>query len=273
MTDDPEKPPGKGRVTLPPVLGAGSGPSRGRPWGRASGVSERPADRRVRRPPRQPLTLSGSTAAEWVANGRFSREAHIPAQQPSAFEEAWLSRPHGHGQRPRHSQGPSGQGSVEAVGLTTSRLRRSRTVSGDHVVPPQPAPGRMSASEHRRCSVGRVTTPRRFRALQASTVRARSGPLRVSWVAYGDHLSVAYAVPTTVGNAVVRNTIRRRLRSLLEESAAQFPAGDLLVRVVGPGERCTWSALQAAVAGLVTDVVRRSNSPASSGLPVTVAPR
>jgi ribonuclease P protein component len=130
-------------------------------------------------------------------------------------------------------------------------------MSGDHDAPP--AEGSVGAPADVRLVVGRVTNPRRFRALQASTVRARSGPLRASWASHGEQVCVAYAVPTSVGNAVARNTIRRRLRSLLEASAAQLPAGDLLVRVVGPAERCTWSALQSAVSGLVGDVARRAN--------------
>ena len=108
-----------------------------------------------------------------------------------------------------------------------------------------------------RAGVQRVSSPRRFRALQSSSIRARSGPLRVSWAPHDSVLSVAYAIPTSVGNAVVRNTVRRRLRSIFAETSGQFPAGDLLVRVVGAGQRCTWSVLQSSTASICTDLVRR----------------
>jgi ribonuclease P protein component len=132
-------------------------------------------------------------------------------------------------------------------------------VSGDHAGESHLVVGGFVAS-NRPKRVGRVSSPARFRALQAASIRARSGPLRASWVpapsAAGVH--VAYAVSTSVGNAVARNTIRRRLRSLLEASGGQLPSGDLLLRVVGSADRCTWPVLQTSVASVVADVSRRA---------------
>ena len=45
---------------------------------------------------------------------------------------------------------------------------------------------------------------------------------------------VAYAIPKLVGSAVVRNRVRRRLRSILvgiDRSPRSLPPGDYLVRV------------------------------------------
>ena len=167
------------------------------------------------------------------------REAHIPTKQPSSFEEAWLPCPYGDGRRPSDPEGPSGQGPLQAVGLTRRRFfPRSRTLSGVLIDP--------ITSLRRAPRVGRVHGPQRFRALQRSRTRSRSGPIKVSW-APGDSLCVAYAIPTSVGNAVQRNTVRRRLRDAVAANAACVASGDVLVRVIAPADQCTWAALSRAV--------------------------
>ncbi len=121
-------------------------------------------------------------------------------------------------------------------------------MSGAHTNATSPRPERSRRP-------GRVHGPGRFRTLQRSRVRARSGPLSVTWSPRPGALGicVAYAIPTSVGNAVERNTVRRRLREAVAANAAVIPSGDVLVRVVAPAASCTWSAVCVAVA----DVGRR----------------
>jgi ribonuclease P protein component len=45
---------------------------------------------------------------------------------------------------------------------------------------------------------------------------------------------VGYAIGRRVGNAVVRNRLRRRLRAIVSEQAPNLPVGAYMV-VVGPG--------------------------------------
>ena len=75
----------------------------------------------------------------------------------------------------------------------------------------------------------RLSGVERFAALRRTRHRARSGPLRVSWVPGppGAPPRVAYAVGKRVGTAVVRNRLRRRLRAVLVE--LRPPPGDYLV--------------------------------------------
>lgn len=116
--------------------------------------------------------------------------------------------------------------------------------SGLFTFPPSSAPG---------LPIGRVSGPARFRRLQRPSQRARSGPLRAAWVATGtgtEGLCVAYAISTASGNAVARNQVRRRLRHAVTLLAGNFPPGDLLLRVAGPTEHCSWPVLFAAVADL-----------------------
>lgn len=63
-----------------------------------------------------------------------------------------------------------------------------------------------------------IGTRREFRALSRSRRRGRSGAL---WVVRAEHPdgvdepAVAYAIGRSVGSAVVRNRVRRRLRELM----------------------------------------------------------
>ncbi len=69
--------------------------------------------------------------------------------------------------------------------------------------------------------VAPVRTRQEFTALSRSRARGRSGPIRVTRAPVpsddrsADEPRVAYAVPTRVGSAVVRNRVRRRLRALM----------------------------------------------------------
>jgi ribonuclease P protein component len=67
--------------------------------------------------------------------------------------------------------------------------------------------------------------------------RARRGAVVVHLSTDPEHRSGARAgfiIPRAVGGAVVRNTIRRRLRHLLRDRWAALPAGALLVVRVQP---------------------------------------
>jgi ribonuclease P protein component len=81
----------------------------------------------------------------------------------------------------------------------------------------------------------RVTDRRTFRALREQGHRARRGPLVVTFLAPAPGEDIppraAFAVGRTVGGAVQRNRIRRRLRAALRElrSTGRLPSGTYLV--------------------------------------------
>jgi ribonuclease P protein component len=90
---------------------------------------------------------------------------------------------------------------------------------------------------------GRVTTRREFDLLAKPQKVGRSGPLRVSFVTGANEAKVAYAIGKPVGNAVVRNRIRRRIRALLDQRATPLPAGIYLIRVGKGAENCSYDEL------------------------------
>lgn len=69
---------------------------------------------------------------------------------------------------------------------------------------------------------------------------------------------MAYAIPTSIGNAVQRNTVRRRLRDAFAANAGTLPPGDVLVRVTAPADACTWSEVTLAVAEVTRRIAHQS---------------
>ena len=65
---------------------------------------------------------------------------------------------------------------------------------------------------------------------------------------------VGYAIGRNVGGAVLRNRIRRQLRSLLEAKSSQMPAGWYLVGVQPRVAAMTWTDLGVTVDQLLAKV-------------------
>jgi ribonuclease P protein component len=84
--------------------------------------------------------------------------------------------------------------------------------------------------------VGRIHLRRTFAELRADGVRRRSGPVSVTAIV--DHGEVyaraAFAIGRSVGNAVDRNTLRRRLRAAMGDLR---PAPGAYLISVTPGAR------------------------------------
>ena len=66
---------------------------------------------------------------------------------------------------------------------------------------------------------------------------------------------VGYAIGRNVGGAVLRNRIRRQLRSLLEARSQHLPTGWYLVGVQPRAGSMSWDDLGLAVDQLVSKVV------------------
>ena len=68
-----------------------------------------------------------------------------------------------------------------------------------------------------------------FDALSHPDGRARRGPVRVAYVRGHDEIRVAYSVSRHCGGAVVRNRIRRRLRSVMGSLCTELAEGSYLL--------------------------------------------
>ncbi len=84
--------------------------------------------------------------------------------------------------------------------------------------------------------VGRIQSRAAFGQLRRSRARASCGPVRATFVpaaagAVGVYPQVGYAIGKRCGNAVVRNSLRRRMRESARAVAGTLPRGTYLLRV------------------------------------------
>jgi len=84
-------------------------------------------------------------------------------------------------------------------------------------------------------TVGRIRTRAAFKELQRAGSRGSSGPVRATFVPVdpatpGVYPQVGYAIGKRCGNAVIRNSLRRRMREATRSTAATLPKGVYLLR-------------------------------------------
>lgn len=102
----------------------------------------------------------------------------------------------------------------------------------------------------------RISDRASFVALRRDGRRARRGAVTVTWLPGTDvePQRAAFALGRSVGGAVVRNRIRRRLRSALRTMVAtgELPAGTYLVGGTRELADCSWDDLVGQLAAAVT---------------------
>lgn len=122
-------------------------------------------------------------------------EAHIPAEPPCPQASPWLSRPQGHSGRPQGPARPPRAGPQEAVGLNQA----NGTPSGER-------------------QALRVLTRRTdFLAANRGLRIARPGFVLLARTNGTEGKRFGITVTKKIGNAVVRNRMKRRFRALLRE--------------------------------------------------------
>jgi ribonuclease P protein component len=121
--------------------------------------------------------------------------------------------------------------------------------------------------------IGRVRHRATFTDLRARGVRAASGPITVTFApaippADAGRVLVAFAVPRRVGNAVVRNLLRRRLRAIFAAADGDRAApGAYLVSIRPGAPDLSFRELSEHVDRALTETARRARGrPAGSSL-------
>lgn len=155
-------------------------------------------------------TRTGPTPARGPFSGG-SGEAHLPAQQHQAEAVPRLPCPYGHQRRPQRPQASSRQGSQAPCAHRAHEELLSPTSSRQASVQMSATPTRDGFTLPRSSRLRRTSDYRRVQG-RGRKVRRRS--LLVLWLPRRDHPipRVGLTVSKKVGNAVVRNQVKRWLR-------------------------------------------------------------
>lgn len=145
------------------------------------------------------------------------REAPVPAQQPEAQEDARFPRAHAHPRRSGRHQGPAPTGPYPALGL---------------ILPVRDRATFKALSRARRRTTGAVT-------------------LRFVPGVPGDAPRLAVATGRAIGNAVIRNRVRRRLRAAVMAHRDELVGGAYLVGGSREAATVPFDVLRDDVGGLL----------------------
>src|SRR3954468_11507191 len=104
----------------------------------------------------------------------------------------------------------------------------------------------------------RVRRAATFAELRRDGRRVRSGPLTVTWLSGepDEPRKLAFAIGRRVGPAVVRNRLRRRLRSLFTELGPDLPPGTFLVGAAPGAATLEYGELRRLLSTALTELHR-----------------
>ena len=154
-------------------------------------------------------------------------EAHLPAERTQTGQDARLSQTDVDQSRTSGDSLAPGEGTPATVGVTATLDRAGPS----------------------RVGVGPIRSRRTFEALRHTPFRGRSGPCSVSFLQQSawSRTEVAYAINRQVGNAVVRNRLRRRMRAIMAEQAPSLPVGAYVVSTGPTGRTLGFDELKVAM--------------------------
>lgn len=166
--------------------------------------------------------------------GRGGRcEAYVSTQQSTPLQEARLSRPDEHPQWPGDPEGPARQGPRPPVGLIRS-----------------------------------IRDRRDFQRLAAEGRRIQRSNLWCIWCPdpHSHAASVAFAIGRTLGPAVARNRLRRRLRAVLRQidTTTPLPPALILIGAKRPADELTYEMIERDVISLITEITAAINTTTSA---------
>ena len=180
----------------------------------------------------------GDTPVPGSGRGRKWRdETDLPAECAQARQDARF--PQADVDQGRSGRDPvaPGEGKAPAVGVS----------SGGPAAPP------------RETRLGTVRSRKTFEALRSTPNRGRSGPVSVSFLGKPScsEVELAFSIPRRVGNAVVRNRLRRRLKAIMGDQVHSLPPGAYVVHAAPGSAQQSFQQLTMATGRAVERATRR----------------
>ncbi len=173
--------------------------------------------------------------------GKAADEAYVSAEQPTAKAHSRFSLPHGNTWGAEHPQAPPPEGPQEPdrAGTREACPAIVKCVRAPRRDRPR-ALLRSAPNQERRFTFGkdvRIRRRRDFLTIQAKGWKTHSRNFVVVSMAHSPACPsrFGFSVSRRVGNAVVRNRVKRRLREFCRLHRSRFDAGRDFVVIAKPG--------------------------------------
>ena len=208
----------------------------------------------------RPLPYIAASAQPRQSRWNGCREAHLPAQQARPQASPWLPCAHGHAGRPPGAgvapcEGPQAPVCLSFFGCTlgarANSARPARSMTAD------------LARLKTRADFVRVAAGRRRAVRPAFIVQAAPRPTKD---ASGTSVRVGFTASRKVGNAVVRNRAKRRLRAIAAEVLPQMghPGTDYVLVARATASERPYAELLGDLEGALRQLARQTARDGSS---------
>jgi len=129
-----------------------------------------------------------------------------------------------------------------------------------------------TAGTPRASRLGPIRSRRTFEALRSTPNRGRSGPVSVSFLEKPScsELELAFSISRRVGNAVVRNRLRRRLKAIMGDQVHSLPPGAYVVHAGPEGPQRSFEELRVATERALGRATDRTAAHSTTGRARTV---
>jgi ribonuclease P protein component len=183
-----------------------------------------------------PRSGSSSFPAPW--KGRVADEAHVSAEQPAPEEDPWIPLAHGNRRRAERVEAATAQG-TQALDRAGPTQARSAVVTPSRKPASRTEAGSTSNQQdgHKFGKQLRVRLRRDFLRIQRRGRKRHSANFVLASASEPSpgRSRVGFSVSRRVGNAVLRNRLKRRLREFFRLHRQELLVASDLVVIAKPG--------------------------------------
>ena len=175
---------------------------------------------------------------EFPRKGTVADEAHVSAEQPAPETDAWVSFANGNPRRAERVETAAAQGPQAPDGPDSGQARPALVTAFRKLVSRTSSCSTPNAARSQRFGKGlRLRLRRDFLRVQRKGRRRHTAHfvLVTSSQPSTGQPRIGFSVSRRVGNAVLRNRVRRRLREFFRLNRSELPEGCDTVVIAKPG--------------------------------------